>query len=196
MYAKQGISLKSCQICRMSKGHSSRPEPWSEQWGTHQEGPCPTRYPRTGCWRSSSWCRRCREVQWAALHHRIFWQTPQVCKQGWKSSANRRLCEIPPASFLLQMGNTARTALRLIICAFSPYLGQEPKIQRPAHKLPESFVTLREVQPKFSSKNMGMISGGLLFCMSSLPHPMDILFPVALVLFSCNYTHWKAITHA
>lgn len=146
----------------MSTEHSSRPEPQSEQRGNLWAGLCRTWYPWTGCWRSSSPCRRRREVEWAALHHRVFWQTPQVWKQGWKSSANRQVCEIPPASSLLQVGNTARTVLTLIICAFSPYLGQQPKIQRPAHKLPESLVTLREVQPKFSSKNMGMISGGVI----------------------------------
>lgn len=57
-------------------------------------------------------------------------------------------------------------------------------MQSPGHKLPESFVTLREVQPKFSSKNTGIISGGLLFYTSSLLHLMDRVFPVALVLHS------------
>jgi len=89
-----------------------------------------------------------------------------------------------------------RIALTLIFCALSPYLGQEPKTQRPGCKLAESFVTFREVQPKFSSKNTGMINGGLLFYKRNLPHSTEKVIPVALVLHSCNSSHWKAITHA
>lgn len=64
------------------------------------------------------------KVGWTPLQS--FLTDPAGLEIGWKSSEKRQLGEI----LLLPLWSKWETVLKLIICALSPYLGQEPKTQR------------------------------------------------------------------
>lgn len=102
MHTKQRISLKSCQMCKLSAGHSSRPDPWSIQQESYQADLCPTGY----CWTLSKCGSRWEKVQSRLDSIAEFSDRP--CRSGnrleviWKKAA----WWDSPASSLIQVGNS------------------------------------------------------------------------------------------
>lgn len=87
------------------------------------------------------------------------WMIGTSLELGWSAWRKR-------AATMMVQGGQAVLICMLDMAAIgwlSVLSGQKPKTLKHAHVLPDVFVTLTKVQPKFNTKNTGTISGGLLF---------------------------------